>query len=135
MRGSKEWIEDARLVLKPLQVKLNHVPNWFRKAVIKAFPKQGISSGADVGLFLLNHAYRHGWLDHWGSSNRILNGEPISVFVTEPYQIDHLDLLAVSGLADKLNCCYGVFANSWWFPGSTLRIEFWPKELGRPPRL
>ncbi len=119
---TQKQIDDARLLLKPSPVELHHVPDWFRRALLKAI---GCCHGDTSGWGVLNYArqkFSWTWLDHFGSTTL---GDRIC-FVSEPYNVNPAELQQVKDLAEKIGCQWYLCANSWWYPGSTLRIVFDP---------
>lgn len=54
-------------------VRLHHVPNWFRLALLRAFGGRGSAGGEVVG-----RAVKGTWLDHWGSAE-IIPGRTIRI--------------------------------------------------------
>lgn len=107
-----EEIEAARALLKPTKVRLHHVPRFFLK--VKIVSNWG-------------HGY-HGfpgatWLDHYGST-KLADGR--TAFVSEPYHVTAGDLAECTAIADHIGCTFWVSANSWWCPGSTIRLCFAP---------
>ena len=117
-------IEALRRQLKPSAVRLHHVPDFFRRRLLKAY---GCSYGDNSGYGALGHAERkHGWhwVDHPGSTT--YRGRP--AFVSEPYQLSFEDHAAIDALCRECNLAYFVSANSWWNPGSTLRVLIYEPE-------
>jgi hypothetical protein len=100
----KKLIDQARAVLTPTKVKLSHVPRWFKKS----------------GLFGPGRSTNKRWLDHWGSTK--VNGE--EAFVSEPYDIGSEALLECEEIAKRLGLVFYIDANSWHYPGRTLRLVF-----------
>lgn len=120
----RDQIDRARALLKPSEVQRRRVPNWLRLALLREFGcLRGLNAGADV----LNHALDqiggnvHNWLDHWGATI-LSNGQ--KVLVSEPYQVSNKSLEVVAELADRVGCRWWISANSWHFPGRTIRIVF-----------
>lgn len=121
------WQEQERMILelrerlKPSPVRIGHVPNWFRLALLKAY---GCAFGDTSGAGILHEAsirWRGSWLDHWGST-RLANGEV--VFVAEPYDFSPANAAECEQIAVALGCRWYPEANSWWWPGQTKRIVF-----------
>lgn len=116
----QEFFRRARELLKPSEVRLNHVPNWFRLRLLKAFKHPWGNTGGDA---ILSHAvdvhFRDPyWLDHWGSTD---NGK---VFVSEPYNLSPENVAELDSFAKKLGVQWYISACSWWFPGQTIRVAF-----------
>ena len=120
----EEFIQAARKLLKPGAIKLWGAPVWFKKAYRKSF---GGCKRTEYGDVVTRLANNHGfaWLDHFGESVWY-SGEKI--FVSEPYQITNKDHSQISELARELDCEYRISSNSWWYPGHTIRIEFYEKK-------
>lgn len=117
----QEFIEEARELLRPSPVCQGHVPNWFRVALMKAFPGK-MRWQSTVGENVLWAVAGNGaeWLDHWGSTkfaDKVM-------FVSEPYHFTEVDANHVAAIAKAIGCDWYVDSNSWWYPGHTIRIAF-----------
>ena len=68
------------------------------------------------------------WLDHTGSTT----WSKARAWVSEPYPhaITAESMRQIKLVADLANLHSGVSANSWHYPGHTLRIAFWEKDNG-----
>lgn len=113
-------------------VKLNHVPNWFRLRLLKAF---GSRDGDTTGYGVLQHAvntlgrdaWAAGWLDHWGSTV-LANGKV--AFVSEPYMTwppSHEAMRIPYRIAKETNCDVLVTQDSEWKQPHTIRLVFVPR--------
>ena len=120
---TREFIHRARELLKPSEVRLHHVPNWFRLRMLKAF---GCSDGDTTGWDVLHRAVRihfgdnaH-WLDHFGSTKYAGS----VAFASEPYEMAVTpDAVArLDAFTEKLGIKWHLSANSFWYPGWTIRI-------------
>lgn len=129
-KNQTDRIEAARELLAPSEVRHHHVPNWFRLALLKAY---GTGDGWTNGPHVLQHAVSESspdgerypsWLDHWGSTKI---GEALC-FVAEPYNVNERTLRHVASIAARIGCRWWLSPNSWWYPGSTIRIVFAPAE-------
>jgi hypothetical protein len=98
-------IEQARALLGPSKVRLHHVPRWFAKSRI--ISESGIWQGS--------------WLDHFGSTT-LADGR--AAFVSEPYHVTAAELAECQEIAARVGCDFWVSANSWWYPGVTIRLVF-----------
>lgn len=107
-------------LLQPTPVRLNHVPNWFRLRLLKAF---GCSDRDTSGFGVLQHAIRSlpsmRWLDHWGST--IFQADR-SAFVSEPYDFTWEAAQVLQALCQPTGLHWHLDVNSAWNPGRTLRI-------------
>lgn len=118
------WIEQARKLLGPSPVRLHHVPGWFSKAIRKAYGRSRPTTPAGEAMQgLLRHHWTERWLDHWGSTRHCAQ----VAFVAEPYGITEQEVALIATIASDLGCDWRLCSNSWWYPGSTLRILFYPK--------
>lgn len=120
-------IEQARRLLQPTPVQLHRVPNWLRRRLLAAI---GCGGGGTSGYAVLAHAERlmgWRWLDHWGAST--YRGQPC--FVSEPYHVSADDMAAVAELCRRCNLDSHLSANSWWYPGETIRIAIYEPAAGQ----
>jgi hypothetical protein len=65
-------------------------------------------------------------LDHWGTTED--NGR--EEFVTEPYG---LNFELAAAFAEMLGLEWRYSANSWWYPGHTFRVSFFPPRDAEQP--
>ncbi len=115
---------EARRLLQPSEVNLRHIPNWFRKRLMKVY---GCEHGLRAGLDVLGHARRVNdwtWLDHRGSTT--WRGQ--TAFVSEPYNLTAGELQQIADMCERCGLHYHVSANSWWNPGRTIRILIFEPE-------
>lgn len=132
----QEEINELRTLLNPSPVKQQRIPKWLRTK-LRAAKRAGkielleYESRNDYALVTAAaHAASgsgwgtHGWLDHWGTTETCLHDE---LFVCEPYELGADALQSVAKFAELLGINYEVHANSWHFPGKTIRILFWYK--------
>ena len=123
-RETEREIQARRRVMKPSEVDLHHVPNWFRRRLLKAY---GCSDRDTAGWAVLCHARDANdwtWLDHHGSTK--WDGQP--AFVSEPYGVTAKELQQVADMCERCGLFYRVSANSYWYPGSTIRILIFEPE-------
>lgn len=124
-RQEARWLDFARELLGATEVRLHHVPNWLRRAILKVVPTP--ARGCTTGHACLDRALHHtgdrGWCDHYGSTT--LAGK--LVFVSEPY-LSLGDLDAARRFADLLGVELSISPLSWWYPSSTTRLILWPPE-------
>ena len=110
--------EAVRKLLKPSPVRLNHIPNWLRLRMLRAFgcPNRDTSAWA-----VLYHATgdRRRWLDHFGST--MLRGR--RVFVSEPYGFSAESAADLEAFCRPMGVKWSVDSNSEWNPGSTVRVS------------
>jgi hypothetical protein len=126
----KSYIASVRELLKPTPVRLHHVPQWLNVAVSRVAKAQGWKIPANM-----DHPVRFGWcldqlgadgckglsgsLDHFGS----WKAGKREGFCGEPYQLNAREIAAWEAFAELAGLeCY-VSADSWWYPGWTLRIS------------
>jgi hypothetical protein len=121
-----KMIQQARDLLKPTPVKQGHVPNWFRILLMREF---GCDDGQTYGSSVLYHAANSlthtSWLDHWGSTRY----RRLQAFTSEPYNLDENDIKAIAEIARRCDCHWFLDANSWWYPGSTIRVVLYPSAI------
>lgn len=124
-RKQEQRIAEARTVLQPSRVRLHHVPDWFRRRLLKAFEgRQRWGHRATDGWSVLQNAINQlpsdRWADHCGSTT--IHKRP--AFVAEPYGVSESDLASIAELARRSGCEWFISSNSWWYPGATIRIAF-----------
>jgi hypothetical protein len=130
-------IEWSRQVLHTSSVELHKVPNWLRYKLMAANKRRGWQpAGGRGGVFQLQTFLSRsglnstGWCDHWGTAYEA-TGHGFD-FVAEPY-------LSPSHLSEsfRFSIAIGVrayvSANSWWYPGRTIRLGFYPYAKGAAP--
>lgn len=123
------WIRNARRATGSIEVILNKVPTWASRAVRAALRRDGrqTTRGLVVSHFLLNDTRFDARLfDHWGSSMIRVPGYTGPSLVTEP-NANARHIQAARDFAKWLGCEVEIGGASWWYPGSTVRIEFYPR--------
>ena len=121
-------IRKARELFEPSKVDIQRVPPWLRKrliAALKAKSYTNVCATRHSGGLLESAANATDdsmWLDHWG----VTTMSSVQYFVSEPYEYG-FHLRAIQQFVDMLTLEYRVLANSWHFPGRTIRILFRPK--------
>jgi hypothetical protein len=122
------WIESARRATDARPVRLNRIPPWARQAIRRAYRAEGDRSGRDLVMAVVNDDRWNGLFDHWGTSRMPLRGIPdVPTLCTEPYAgRRHIEMAL--RFADWLRCDVRIGEASWWYPGSTVRIEFVPRD-------
>jgi hypothetical protein len=99
---------------------------WLKKRIRLAIKSRRIETAySDADSVLLNCNLTKRWLDHWGTSNTPRHKQ---TFVAEPYDVTASTVASVDQFAEILGLDWCLRANSYWFPGNTFRIEFWPRE-------
>ncbi len=122
------WIAEARRILNPSPVRAEHVPDWLRRRMLKAFPStsghrhRNTRGWAVLQDALRSFAHSSYWCDHPGST--WMNGIGGTAFVVEPYTLNQYHLAEIAEFARQVGCKYEVSANSWHFPGNTVRVIF-----------
>lgn len=111
-------IAEARRILRPSPVQLRKIPAWFKRAIRPLF-----GSAEERELLRIPRGFPVR-LDHWGATT--WNGRP--AFVTEVYDLNAEDLLNAQTFAERIGCCWRVSANSWHYPGQTIRLLFFQQE-------
>ncbi len=139
----QQMILDARKVLQPGEVRLHLIPMWLSKR-ITAYRRKNhlqparckqwalqdtileIARAASVSTYLTPR-----WLDHWGVSDSgpygCCHGRG-RCFVAEPYSFCTGTALWLDAIAEALDLTWHVSSNTYWFPGSTIRITLHEKQ-------
>lgn len=121
-------IERDREATGAIPVVLNKIPKWALAALRRAQrrDRDGGVPFVSPALYLINDPRWTRLLDHTGSST--YRGPDYSgpSFVTEPYA-DDTTADTARAFADWLGCSVHIGGPSWWYPGSTTRIEFYPR--------
>lgn len=122
-----EWIANARRATAARPVRLNKIPRWARQAIQRAYRQEGERAGRFLDMTLVSDDRWRGLFDHWGTSHIAYRDRPdVPTFCTEPYAgRPHIEMAL--RFADWLGCDVEIGLASWWFPGSTVRIEFVPR--------
>ena len=63
------------------------------------------------------------WLDHMGS---LKTSNCTEIFISEPYQLTGDKVRAALEFADSVDAFVHVSPVSSWYPGFSVRLEFWP---------
>jgi hypothetical protein len=117
-KRQREQIENARKLLNPSEVRLNHVPNWLRRRLLKKIGTEyGLTDGGSVIRYAMDRLKIT--FDHWGSTD--FYGTP--AFVSEPYASAE-DVADAVRFAEAVDLELRILPNSWWYPGQTLRLLF-----------
>ncbi len=125
---SDELAGDRRRLMKPTEVRLDHVPTWLAKRIRERIrPESGAAGWKLLELARQRADCDHGVIDHWGTT--MLDGA--EVFVSEPY-LAPSHLAGARRLAKLLGLTLEVSPISWWFPGNTTRLIF---TLKKEPKL
>ncbi len=128
--SQEQLIADARRLLKPGEVRLHKMPTWLNRRLVAYRKTQGLDR-LPLSM-LLGHTvpsicgpHSGGWVDHWGMSD----GGPFACcgeapnLVSEPYGFGTETAKALDRFCEALGGLkWHVSSNSWWFPGSTVRI-------------
>lgn len=131
----RQMILDARKVLEPGEVKLHVIPIWLSKR-ITAYRRLNCLAPTSSRVWALQDAILEiaraaglepdfRWLDHWGVSDSgpysCCHGKN-KCFVAEPYGFSTRTALWLDAIADALDLTWHISSNTYWFPGSTIRI-------------
>jgi hypothetical protein len=121
------WIENARRATAARPVRLGKIPKWARQVIQRAYREEGGRAGRYLDMTILNDDRWRGLFDHWGASQiAYRDGSVTPTFCTEPYAGRRHVEMALQ-FADWLGCDVEIGGSSWWYPGSTVRIEFCPR--------
>ena len=123
-----EIIKRARKLLCPSEVKTGRIPRWMRTK-LQALQRQGIINSCHKDFYLEDlkrvadgeQSPIRSWLDHWGWTDWNFH----ECFVAEPYGLDEGAMKSIARFAELLDAEYCISANSWHYPGSTIRILFY----------
>jgi len=125
----QQQIDTAREILKPSPVRPNHIPRWFAQC-LKPFRHK--HDGTNMSFHRMREAVGGRWVDHYGSTlivrrefGREVRTEQIC-FVSEPYGFRPDDARYLDELAKRTGVLWSLEANSWWYPGHTVRIVIEP---------
>lgn len=122
-KKQRENIEKVRGILNPVEVKLDKWPVWFKKRFKEKTGKPfSWTSGAETHMVCEAAGVRN-FFDHWGTSKV---GEEIFL-ISEPYASTE-DFLSAIQFAKFYDLKIRIYPNSFWYPGSTTRIEFSEKK-------
>ena len=133
-REQERFIDDARRLLRPGEVKLHKRAAWLTERLIVYRRTHGLRV-LPASMVLGDTASticgdRGEWLDHWGTCDigpfacchKGLN------FVSEPYGFGTEQAQALDRFCKALGGLdWHVSANTWWFPGNTVRITIHEK--------
>lgn len=129
----EQFIEGARRLLKPGEVKLHTVPTWLNvrlRAYRKARLLDRLPSSMLLTMTIGSICSDPGWLDHHGASttgpfkccHQMVN------LVSEPYDFGSETACALDTFCRVLGGLeWHVSSNTWWYPGSTVRITIHEK--------
>ncbi len=126
-------ISQARLLLRPEMVKTGKIPRWLSKRITAYWKARKAKRPSTFSLrdTICDVARRAGlepradFLDHYGTTEGGLYGccdEAGECFVAEPYDICGLCVQLLDALEVALDVEWHITANSWHFPGRTIRI-------------
>ena len=138
---TQQQIDAARKILKPTKVHLGEIPRWLSKRVTAYINHNHVDGGYDLPEMRLRiviedvakkaglkerakYSYR---LDHWGISEGRYHCCPNNCFVSEPYGFCSYAAQIIEALCNALDLEHHVDANSWHYPGHTVRIILHPK--------
>lgn len=103
-------------------------PTWFAGRV-SALVREGLLPKPEFrlsGWFPVDFAARHfgrRWLDHAGRLR--IAGQP-EYLVAEPYNLMPQAMQDLENFGFFMGLNYSISSRSWWYPGCTVRITFWP---------
>lgn len=123
------WIETARRATGARKVRLHSIPAWARSALrVRYRDEPRRAFGGCVKLAMINDERWCGLFDHWGTSELPEGvGCERKTLCTEPYG-GRAEIEAALRFADWIDCDVEIGGASWWYPGSTVRIEFRQRE-------
>ena len=111
-------VEERRQLLQPMEVKIGTIPTWLRERLLAA-ESDGRLSGNSGSL--LEEA--GGAIAHWGTSVAFRKED----FVCEGFGFNGEGTKRAQAFADLLDLTWHVSANSWLYPGKSIRIVFIPR--------
>ena len=104
------------------------IPKWFLTAMNARFPRLTFpQTPGDAFNYAMNHVSSDTLLEHSGH----ITVDGTEVLVTEPYaeKINAKTLNGLGEFAELVDADYWLSANSWHYPGRTVRIVFEPKPI------
>lgn len=129
MTTLEKHIAEARALLRPSPVRPHHVPRWLAtrlRSLRGRYCDRQRGYSASAVLCEVVTATGGGWLDHWGSTTT--GDRPC--FVSEPYRFTAQDAASLDQIAESTGLRWYLSANSWWYPGSTIRVVIFVPEDG-----
>ena len=109
-KKQKAHIDAARAILRPSPVAIGRAPRWWHPSLLPTFPR---------------------WADHWGTT-KLADGR--LAFVCYPYSLSAEEHAECERVALLMGAHFWVTSNSWWFPGSTIRLVFAQDSSVKPRR-
>ena len=113
-----EHIDAARKLLKPNPVAKGETPEWLQKILDDVYGGLPFSS-------VMKSCGSHYRVDHWGTSKGDYRDCPDDCFVMELYGVCTEELVATEKFCDRHNLSFYTHANSWHYPGKTIRIAIY----------
>lgn len=99
------------------KVVYHKIPVWLDRLLKPKVKEMGLYSVEELLTF------RRKWVDHWGKAITP-RGE---VFVCEPYSLHDESMWSILGFCDEYGLRCHVDPKSSHYPGSTIRLEFYPR--------
>lgn len=117
---SRNRIKARREILQPTPVALNRVPRWLRLRLLAATRGRRALGASVSGLSLWGDAQLMFGIrfDHFGTTTYC--GKP--AFCSEFYDLVFAEMSRIETLCRAIGCEWTLQANSWWYPGETLRV-------------
>lgn len=109
-------------------MKQGKIPPWAKKSIRAAIRRD---TGRAAPQFFDDVFNRKEWssprlFDHYGTSRIERLGYEGASLVTEPYG-SRAHIESAFRFADWIGCEVEIGGAAWWYPGWTVRIEFYPK--------
>ena len=120
-----ELIKAARELLEPTPLKKGKIPIWFSKKITKFAREHNIDNDLSSVCWYISEQLginNPWWIDHWGAGRDDRYNNTGICFISEPYGIGTDDLRLLDSLCDSMDISYYISANSYHFPGKTIRI-------------
>jgi hypothetical protein len=109
-------------LLRRPDLRLHKLPRWLHRA-LRRLPDSILGYQHHGMAWWLGST--PDWLDHWGY---YLAPDGREVFVTEPYHVEGEAVAEMLELAHAVGATLRISPVSAWYPGWTIRVEFWPTD-------
>ena len=122
-KKQEETINAVRRLIQVKEPVLHRIPSWLTKR-LRAFGRRQHVGGYSAEMIMQSYmpCSMH-WLDHWGTLKPGCCCSDAAAFVSEPYGLTDKDAKEVTRFCEALGgLSWHVEADSWWYPGSTVRI-------------
>jgi hypothetical protein len=144
--NQRQFIADARLLMKPGEIKLYKTPTWLSKR-LRDWRRSKHMTTMPASMLLTQTAESlitpgQTWLDHWGTSDvgpysccfSKLRSDKALNLISEPYTFGSDQSKMLDHFCRELGgLVWHVSSNAWWYPGHTIRVIIHEKKLATQP--